>query len=95
MGVIEVTYNTLDEVLAELDKRWDDHLKGNKNGSKYNLERIPFRGFNFSISAMYSRYRVETLNGGFILNSNSKSGLIASICSILEIHSGLDKVIEP
>jgi hypothetical protein len=73
-------YNTLDNVLSELDKRWEMSLKSGSDPT-YCLGRIEFRGFNFSIAALWSRYRIETLNGKFIMNSDTRGAIVDFITS--------------
>lgn len=85
---------TLDEVISELFKRWEDHLLDKpKNSPSHNLSKIDFKGFQFSISPYYAPIRVEKF-GKFIVNSTSKDALISQLKQIHELYSGVNKIYE-
>ena len=66
-----MTFNTIDDVLDELDRRFESSSKlFFDNSVEYPdcCGRIEFNGFNFSIAVFWAPYRIETLEGNFLAN---------------------------
>ncbi len=86
-------YNSLDEVLAELDRKWASCHRADFDAHEYYLSSIRFRGFNFRIAIYECPYRIEKLDSNFVLNAKSKEAILSFIEDHKKLSEELGKLI--